>query len=145
MVSYVLLIIIAVGLSVAVYSFLKVYIPKYEAPECNKEVQISIAAYTCDNNLVSIELTNRGLFNLEAVYVRIAEEGRKVKKTISPSPHYLTPVLAPGETSLLPHFPFTIDSSGFYDLEIEPAILNEEGNLALCPEYTITKTINCSV
>jgi flagellin-like protein len=72
-VSYVLLIVIAVSLSVAVYAWLKVYIPK-NTVECEDGVSLIIKDYSCDttSNKLTITFQNKGLYDIDGVYIKIA-------------------------------------------------------------------------
>ena len=72
-VSYVMLIAIVIGLSVLVYAFLKVQIPKAEKT-CEDGISIVIRSIQCDNtnNRVIIEFQNKGLFGIDGVYIRFA-------------------------------------------------------------------------
>jgi hypothetical protein len=151
-VSYVLIIIIALALSVGVYSFLKLQIPKFQTPECTSEVPISITEFTCDSssNLLSVTIKNQGLFSVDAVYVRLGDQGRTVLTSVSPQPDYLNPSLElpgllPGQTITLGPYPTgsVTSAPGNYELEVQPAVF-EDNELALCPQYTVSQTIQCS-
>jgi flagellin-like protein len=72
-VSYVLLIVVAVSLAVIVYGWLKVQLPK-EKPLCPDNIGIAIKSYNCNlvQKTVNITIENRGYFNIEGVNVKIA-------------------------------------------------------------------------
>ncbi len=88
MVGYVLLVIIAVSISVLVYGYLKLYVPK-EKPECPEghDVTLIIQSVSCqigsEEDTLSITLLNKGLFKADAVYVRMEEAGREVKQLVN--------------------------------------------------------------
>lgn len=72
MLSYVLLIAIAVSLSIGVYSWLK-FIAKgtEETEECPKDVSLEIQNYEClANKEIRLEIKNKGLFNISGIAVR---------------------------------------------------------------------------
>ena len=71
-VGYVLLIVIAISLSLVVYSWLKYQLPT-KVTECQSGVSISIENYTIGEN-ISITIKNRGLFDIEGVIFKIADE-----------------------------------------------------------------------
>ncbi len=72
-ISYVMLIVIAISLSIIVYTWLQIYVPK-EKIECPSDVSLVINEYSCDENLNIINITfkNKGLFDVEGVNVKIA-------------------------------------------------------------------------
>lgn len=140
-VSYVLLIVIAVGLSVLVYSFLKSYVPK-EKPLCPEDSSLIVQDYECSSSLkiLTINFANKGLFNVSAAYVRLGEANSKVK-TLLRENVYLAYSLSPGK-NLTERYPLPAGISGTKEIEIEPAVFNK-GKLALCEKATITQTIIC--
>jgi flagellin-like protein len=152
-VSYVLLIIIAVTLSVMVYSFLELYVPKEKA-ECTKDISLIIINYTCTINTnpgefngLNITFSNRGLFSVDAVYVRVGDDD--AKDLINDKDLFIN--YAFGQTELPPGKKvfknYTINSEIINSpreigLEIQPAIITEKG-VALCEEAIISQKINC--
>lgn len=155
-VSYTLLIIIAVALSVLVYNFILGYIPKGEVAECPEGTSIIIAAVNCTQNtaLVNIselKLINKGLWNITSVYLRVGKVGTRVKSSIGSSvPYLFVPPLAPGATVLLKSI--IVDSTIItqdldkYELEAQPAIFSEETKKRIvCKNAVITQSFNCPV
>jgi hypothetical protein len=154
MVSYVLLVIIAVGVSVGVYNFLSVYTPKDHAT-CSTDVRLILQSYTCNSGNLTLNLLNKGVFKVDAVYIRFGEQSRKVKDLINSNSNqggglYFTtfvgnnnPGLNPG-SSATKSFLLPIDPVKKYGVEIEPAVFSESNDLALCPQATITQEIACS-
>jgi hypothetical protein len=148
MVSYALLIIIAVGLSVGVFFFLKTYIPKYQTPECPENIHVSVEAISCRLDKIEFEVVNKGLFTVDALYVRLNPPGREIKSLISRDGFTsLDPPLVPGNKSLIskPITPKIVstNSGPGYTLEIQPAVFKEDGNLATC-ESVIRQKVTCS-
>ena len=72
MVSYVLLIVISLGLAGGVYSFLKfrATIPTDEG--CPVDAVLTIKSYNCNNQtkILTLEIENRGLFNISGFFIR---------------------------------------------------------------------------
>ena len=68
MISYVLLISIAVVISYVVYRNLKTYVPQ-EKLECPDGVSIVIKDLKCNSNKLEINISNNGLFNISGYYV----------------------------------------------------------------------------
>jgi len=150
-VSYVLLVMIAIAISVLVYAFLKLYVPK-EKSTCPEGISLTIESAVCDfaQRKLTLTLKNRGLFTVHKAFVRIGILNKKFRSNIPQSPFTL---LTDGETGLQPQryyrrtagLPF-ISERGEYTLEIQPAICGDKEcankeNLALCP--TINQLIEC--
>jgi len=95
MIGYVLLIVIVISLSIAVFAYLKLYLPK-DQPKCQDNVILSIDEVTCvvsetvpTQYEVSVTLTNRGLFNINGAFIRIGGVGRIVKISLNKADEYL--------------------------------------------------------
>lgn len=170
MVSYVLLIVIAVGLSILVFAYIMVFVKPSAVPECKIDVNLVLQSYTCNNGQLVLTLVNKGLFNIDAAYVRLGAPDRNILPQInSPNDYSASGInfrfaqkqkLAPGEgytndglpdttnpawTNGPPYTPAIIATPGQYKLEIEPAVFNEKGELALCKDAVITELIDCTV
>ncbi len=163
-VSYVLLVVIAVGLSVAVYAYISVYIPKDKAT-CPADVFLGASAVNCTLNAgnttgaqLTLDLTNKGLFTVDAAYIRVAEQGREVtflinepKEGGSTRGFYLYEAgsikqgLAPGKDVTYSYdVPSSIIShAGAYTLEIQPAV-GKGLNLALCQAGVTRQEFTCA-
>jgi flagellin-like protein len=165
-VSYVLLVVVALVIAGLVYTFLKVYVPK-EKPECRDGINVIIQDAVCiiDSSDRNIKLTvqNRGLFKTDAIYVRVGIKDRKFKALINDPEDNSAGipetdwgfVLIPGNSRSIPEdvnkflkIPENIKninpSSENYVLEIQPATV-EEGRidtLSLCPP--IKQEITCT-
>lgn len=168
-ISYVLLVVIAVGLSVLVFGFLTLYTPK-DNLSCPEDIRIVVDKLNCasplsanDNATLNIEITNRGLFKLDAAYVRFSKEGRKVRQLINDPNEvglhhfYLSPGkdlpgenippagLNPGESSIRN---YSLSSSvvpsapSSYTVEVQPAVLLDS-QLVICESAVITQSIKC--
>src|SRR3989344_3866131 len=90
MVGYVLLISIAVALSTAVFFYLKLYLPS-DKQECYQDIKLIIDSVSCKVNVVgssgsstvNINFTNKGLFNIPGVYIKIGEPDRIFKEPLN--------------------------------------------------------------
>src|SRR3989344_5551288 len=85
MVSYVLLVVIAVSLSVAVFAFLKLYLPS-DREKCPDDVNVIIEGASCSRSsgTLILNITNRGLFNVSMLFVRLGSESRTVRLQVNP-------------------------------------------------------------
>ena len=152
-VSYVILIVIAVGLSVLVYGYLKKL--ANPPPEfCEEDIQLVVDSYNCTisagQTTVALDFKNKGLFKVDAVFVRMGNQSKEVLQQINRYQEYLTNssgssvVLQPGEVIRQRYITSDpeITDSGDYKLEIQPATRSKKG-LALCDKAVIAQTISC--
>ena len=145
MIGYVLLVVMAITLSVLVFAFLKLYLPKNE-PKCYEDVVLSIDEVTCQNGKLELTLTNRGLFDINGAFIRIGERGRIYKQAINDNPEVLfleageDNVLTPGETwhSLSYDYP----GLDVQELEVEPLLFIDD-KPALCEKAVVSKDVVC--
>ncbi len=153
-VSYVLLIVIAIGIAGTVYTYLKIYVPK-EKPECKEGIDLIINRANCVNNnaqnILTLTLENKGLFKVDKAFVRIGESSDSFKVNIpTEDPINLLARdgsigLDPGELSDLPDLNLPNNAAGNYVLEVQPAFFikdRRKDSLALCPP--ITEIIACN-
>lgn len=145
-VSYTLLIIIAVSLSVLVYSYLKFYLPS-EKISCPSGISLSVEKADCSitNEKLNLTVSNNGLFNITAFYARLGLEGRTIRLQINQGKEILPKPLVPTGTSTI----YTYDISEVVDpsetdyiIEVQPAIFAER-RLIPC-EKKATRKITCS-
>ena len=158
-VSYVLLIVIALAISVLVFALLKVYVPK-EKPQCKEGINLIMEDVSCTympattENILKVSLQNQGLFKVEKAFIRISKvTGRKSKEDVPPlNPISLvsssgnTDGLNPSESTNALNFklPSGFELPGEYILEVQPAHFTKGKDiesLALCP--SITQIIDC--
>ena len=152
-VSYALLIMIAVAVSTLVYVYLQTYIPK-EKPVCKEDAFITISMVSCDvaTKTINLTLVNKGLFTLDAAYVRLAPQGKEIaiilnEPTVNANNFYLSD--GSSFTGLEPNKQLSriypagqvINGSGSYRVEVQPA-MGKGTKLALCPTIA-SQTITC--
>ncbi len=170
MIGYVLLVLIAVIISIGVYSYFKLQIPKGEI-KCEKDATLIIQDQSCrilgTAKEVTLTLSNKGLYHVDAAYIRLGGIGKKAKtwindpEKVSEGNFYLTdPIkntkgLQPGKklTLRLPPaegIPTAIGSGSgsgsggtIYELEVQPAVMNSKGLLGAC-EAIVSQEIICN-
>jgi hypothetical protein len=153
MVSYVLLVVIAISLAAIVYPYLKSIGVPIDKAECPADLSLSIETASCNrtNNLLTITMLNRGLFNVTGAYIRFAEAGRSVRPQINSgkelyitgesSPH----PLGPGQYTPGLNYPVAgLPSATQFVIEVQPAIF-KKGALVPCANKIITQTVECNV
>ena len=156
MVSYVLLVILAIGLSIVAYSYLS-QIPPSEREECPANTNLIIEDPEClgtENPLggvleanLSLTFVNRGFFNVSAVFVRIGKSYTEIRTQVNKDDELLPEQILPGNSSIHKYnITGTINElgggSGTYIVEIQPAILSKKKALIPC-EAVITQEVEC--
>ncbi len=151
MVSYTLLVVIAVGLSIFVYNYLSVYTPKDHAT-CTDDIHIILQSYGCDTGSsaqLNLSLLNKGIFSIDAAYIRFGPAERKVKDLINSNDLYFTEFIGDGTPGLIPGesvtktFQLPITAGTKYGIEIQPAVFSKDNELALCSQAVIVQEITC--
>lgn len=154
-VGYVLLIVIALALSVFVYAYLKLYAPNI-TPECSEDIRLVIRDYscTCISNIDSqcqliLNITNRGLFKVQAAYVRVGSSQERVRKEITNDTSLF--LASASQQALLPGnittklYTFVGKAGGNYTLEIQPAVFDTKNRLLACNNAIALQSISCII
>lgn len=85
MVAYVILISIALGLALAVYTYLT-YVVKIIEPvkNCKDGTTVYLESYSCDNisQTITLKIKNNGRFNLDGVIVKFSDNSTKSPVTM---------------------------------------------------------------
>lgn len=153
MIGYVLLIALAIGLSVGVFYYLKLYLPS-ENPKCSQEITLSIDKLNCtisgSSYDVYVELTNRGLFTVDSAYIKIGDEDRIVKDLLNNPEERLTSSCNSFEIGLKPGDSFCenyvynpTEVTSTKEVSIEPLVYIDN-TAVLCPEGITTKKVKCT-
>ncbi|PIN93781.1 hypothetical protein COU54_01980 [Candidatus Pacearchaeota archaeon CG10_big_fil_rev_8_21_14_0_10_31_24] len=152
-VTYVLIIIIVMGISAMVYVYLEVLVPKKQAV-CDQDVSLVLRSVSCtyyplDSNKLVIETTleNKGFHNIDAAYLRFGEKGRKVKESLSGlEPYIKDGGLKPRTTKTIKYqlSDFKFDALKKYEIDLEPAITTDKG-LAVCEDSRLIKEVTCEL
>ena len=83
MISYILLVTVAVVMGAIVYQWLRTYVPS-EGLQCPEDVSVFLKEYSCDatSNELNITLKNNGKFDLTGYYIHIADKSDQELATI---------------------------------------------------------------
>ncbi len=151
-VGYVLLIIIALGLSAMVYTYMKVLVPK-EKPSCPEGVSLIVQDYSCTRytgkTILNLTLVNKGLFNLDGAFIRFGKPEQKIKEQINKGPKFYL-YNSTGGIGLAPNGVYKIafevtsivDNTGTYGLEVIPATMKDKTPI-ICENAIIAQPIEC--
>ena len=154
-ISYTLLIVIAITASILVYNFLKLSTPK-DRPVCSDDISLVVFSADCkflnlENTEINLSLQNKGKFTIDAAFVRIGVSGRETSERVSAedeSDLYFPGGLLPDKVSIPRKYVLESSSivkqTGNYILEIQPAMFDDSlGKLAVCPNAIITQNVEC--
>ena len=166
MLSYVLIVIIVVGLFILVYAYLTLYSPK-ERYECTEDISLVLkdagcsvlqANPACGITTTTVDFTsvleNKGNHKVSGAYLRLGAPENEVKELINTNKLFFNHVDASGrtETGLLPSSSTTFTtryedpqsiSAGILDLEIQPFVGVPE-QIAICGNSVVTQRVVCS-
>jgi hypothetical protein len=166
MVSYILLVVIAMGLAVGVFAWLKGQLPSENEEKCSDDVALTIVSYTCDvtNNKITLNLKNTGLFNINGIYARGSYDANKITTEMlnSPTVFATTPANSPegsdsstpgryifnSETPLSLGVTKTIilnygETKELKKIQIQPYV-NGKKNLLLCDNVVDLNLVGCN-
>jgi len=143
-VSYVILVIIAISIGALVYNYLGVLVPK-DRPVCQDGVSLTLESYTCDGESLNLTLKNRGRFNIDAAYIRVGQENKNTKFWINNelSNKFEFGAFGPGELYAENYsLPEDLDLTNNI-LEIQIAMYDEETKTYAACDQIITQPISC--
>lgn len=157
-ISYTILIIIALGAAALVYGVFKLYVPK-DKPQCSEDITLIIEDVKClANKQLNITFVNKGNFNITAAYIRIGRPTEKTRFWINRdiwtddshrnSSFFFAAPISPNQRIVYSYNDSYIDVSKFaianidYVLEVQPAVMDYKVNkIATCEK--VTQTITC--
>ena len=149
-ISYTILIVIALSMAAAVYSYLKIYVPK-DKLECKEDITLIAQDINCSISSQELTLTisNKGLFRAEGAYVRLGNASQRIRSQINEDNiYFINPYTR--ATGINPGASY----SGIYSfaekgiivgeniLEIQPFVL-EGSRIVICEKALLSQPINC--
>lgn len=163
MVSYVILISIAIGLAVSVYAWLKIVSITPQEPNCNEGTSVIITEYKCytDNSVINhpgIEFTikNNGYFNVSGIVVSVSDDpqrepiyniiDRQTERLGMTGYYFFAPSLAPGDEKSV-SFSNSINSytnqylEKFVKIQIQPFIITSINKRVFCKDAIIKQDL----
>lgn len=146
-ISYVLLIVIAVSISAITYSYLKLRIPQ-EAIQCPDDTSLIVDNFVCNSaeGYLRVELSNRGLFNVSGVFIRFGESDRTVLQQLNKNQEIFQTPLAPGKNTPIYSFPISNilkNNTETYTLEIQPAVFKDR-RIVPCSNSIVSQEVVCA-
>jgi len=145
MVGYVLLVVMAIGLSVLVFAMLKLWVP-IEKSECPEDISLTIESASCSGGIINMTLRNRGLFSIDSVFINIGEPDRVFRTLLNKETNFLFRgkpglKLVPGDTW---DYSKIYLESGVKELEIEPLLyVGDAKEPSVCDKSIVKKIVTC--
>ncbi len=156
MVGYVLLIVIAMGLSVLVFVYLKNFTPTGKL-SCPDGISVFIKSAACNSGKLSLSLANNGLFTIDNLYIKMGSPDRNIRYNLNNPEDPVNGGLAcatgkftPRSTCDLSNLNIQAANPNFgsghqYVLEIQPMVVDANtGKWAICDGTAVSQMINCN-
>jgi hypothetical protein len=149
MLSYVLLVIVALGIGALVFSWIIYNLPK-ETEKCPEGISIIVKNQSCYNNIITLELENKGLFDIYGYFIRASNESGRIsiqleaikegEITVEPGrvKFSSTRRLEPGST-IINRFDYSLYRN-ITNIEIQPFVISGKKVLAC---QTISQKMEC--
>ena len=162
MISYVLLITIAIILSIAVFSWLSVISNIKPIAHCDDGTSILITDYKCENGF-SLLVRNSGRFNISGFILQVSGDSEKAPSTllvpltstsIAPGEFFFVPPLSPGDSReanfsntkrVIGDVNEAVGFNNIMSLRLQPFILRDNKQV-VCENAVIKQDIvNCNI
>ena len=167
MLSYVLLISLALLMAVTIYSSLKLIANVKPVSSCESGTSTIITSYSCVKGILGspsldpvfeLNLTNNGLFSTHGIIIAISDDDKKVP-VVPVNAKYLpnnrgdgiylfAPSLDPDKTQTAQFNVnnFSQTSTAIKQVRIQPFIINEKNDLVSCSDAVfVEKLPNCTI
>jgi len=131
-VSYILIILLAVSMAGMIYGFLQYRAAYREKIECPKDVSLYVEYYECQDNNINITLKNNGFWNVSGVNIKAYYKGTIINVTN-----------IDGEIGIGDSKDFVISKSGGVDkIEILPFI-KVKNRIIFCSDAVFYYDVSC--
>ena len=160
MISYVLLIAIAIGISTGVFVWLKSYTNVKPVVDCEEGTSVLMESYSCgctarEGCLIKLELKNNGRFNVSGIILTVSNDSREPSynlvqatdvKKLFVGYQFFIPQLSPG-SSTEGSFINTLKNNNVLDkitsIKIQPFIIIKQTKV-VCQNSIIKQPITCN-
>jgi hypothetical protein len=152
MVSYTMLIVIAITLSIMVYGYLKLYVPGNRA-QCPQDISLVMESAECDigTEKMTVALSNHGLFNVSGAYIRVGRPDKATKVQINKDDEFFDAPLSPNSpTKILQNLEIPPSAllhlvlGNSNEIEIQPMVLVDNKFAVPCEEAVVTYSLTCT-
>lgn len=157
MVSYILLIVIAMSIAIGVYSWLKIYVPAENTEKCAEETAIAINDFNCtaagEDKILTLTIENKGLFNIQGFFARASNDSEQLPST-------MLEILSAGQIGVKGRYDFPeedkfkpgeikdfdfiyTDLASIKRVQIQPFIRDSTGRLLMCTNIADVRITGC--
>lgn len=141
MVSYVILIVITISLSIMVFAWLKIFVGTDEAIECPAGIHLIVKDYNCSTKELRVTLKNKGRFTVEDFVLRVNDQPDS-KFGIYPLDPESKSAISPGKEE---EFIFNLTKNPSIGritlIDIQPIVIQDDKK-TFCRTYA-TQKANC--
>jgi len=146
-VSYTLLIIIAIAIAALVYAFLSKYIPGAKAECPQGDISLEIRDVSCRMTTTGTDLNltvvNKGLFNITGIGIFVGRENYKTGTNMNRGNTSFVQPLYPGENRTLIYSNSKPDNELLtYTVRILPYAIGDKG-VASCDKAVVVEKLDC--
>ena len=163
MLSYVILISIAITMAIAVFAWLKIIANVKPVEACEEGTSVIINNYVCGNNILNLTIKNNGRFDISGFVLEVGDNSNRARTTRL-LPLYteqtsnegfliFRPALNPGkekeaifsDKEKRPNGEIReIDFQNIANIKLQPFIIHESGTKIVCEESIIRQNLeNC--
>ena len=139
-VSYVLLVVLALGLATGTYAFLSSYTNPFEEGECSEGLSITVTNFSCGDGFINLTLKNNGRFDLAGVIINGVNITGSQEREIQLYDHS-TKINVSNET-ILPTLSYSQTLQTLSYVKLYPYIVDKEGYNRLCDEAIVKIKVN---
>ena len=148
MISYVILIAIAISLSIGVYAWLKDYTNVSPKIDCKEDTSMVLEDYNCTGEIIKLTVRNNGRFSVDGFIMQVSNESEKMPTEVLSGVGQITlpgyfdfsSSLEPGGVRGGDAVKFLIgDFSVIKVIQIQPYIIDEKSNRIMCEQAVIKK------
>jgi FlaG/FlaF family flagellin (archaellin) len=152
MIAYVILIGIAIGLAIGVFSWLKDYANVNPKIDCKAGTSIILENYTCTNEggsgKFTINLKNNGLFDINGIFMMVGNNSQRqpidrlnyIDSTQGNIPGYYTGRINVSESQTIGFYMGSLTQIQI--IQIQPFILDSKNKKILCEQGIIKENLN---
>ncbi len=162
MISYVILVAIAITMAIAVFAWLKIIANVEPVPSCEEETSLTISDYFCEVGAFKLQIKNNGRFSVNGFILTVGNNPERVPTIrliplntdeITGEGFFIFPDLKPGE---LREAVFTntekksdgrireVDFEFIKNLKLQPFII-EDNKKIVCENIIKQETENCKI
>lgn len=157
MLSYVLLISIAIVMSIAIFSWLKLIANVEPIESCEDGTSIVIEDYSCFNETLQLKIKNNGRFSVNGFIITVSDDPDRTPvipikpiggSDVNVNPGYYTFIegLKPGKSINSSFSNSGIEFESITNVRLQPFIISKSDDKIVCDEFILKqKLVDCKI